>query len=161
MILECNINYFEEHGKSLILVKKLGDYMYIENEKEMKAWAIEFASKIEIPSVISLEGDLGAGKTRLVQWIGEALGSKNIINSPTFDLIHRYDSNIGPIRHLDLYRLEDPEEVEELDYEEAFYPEDGLTFIEWAEKVKPYLPDGMIRVRIDKGIGEERKVEIL
>ncbi len=134
--------------------------MYIKNEEAMKKWAFKFAHSLKQPAVVSLKGDLGAGKTRIVQWIGQAMGSSDRISSPTFDLIHIYKSERGPIRHLDLYRLEDQEEIEELDYEEAFFPESGFTFIEWADKAKDYLPENMIEVSIKKGQDQEREVEV-
>ncbi len=88
-------------------------------------------------SVILLQGDLGSGKTTLVQGIGEGLGIKDLIVSPTFTLINEYTSGRIPLYHLDLYRLE-PEDVNELHIEN--YWEDievpaGIVAIEWAERL--------------------------
>lgn len=135
--------------------------MKIHSKEEMKKWTLDFFRGLSQGAVVSLDGDLGAGKTQMVQWIGEDLGLEKAITSPTFDLVHCYDTEKGPLRHLDLYRLEDPREIEALNYEDYFYPEDGFTFIEWAKKAEDYLPAGLITVKIEKGPGEEREVQVL
>lgn len=118
----------------------------------------EQAKTLQAGDVVRLDGDLGAGKTQFVQWIGESLGVTSPITSPTFSLLQSYDSANGKIYHLDLYRLEDPQEIEGLDYEEYFYSETAITFIEWAERVEDYLPSDYIHLEIVKGKGEEREI---
>ena len=139
-------------------IQEKGDHMKIQSKEEMKKWTLEFFRTLPSGAVVSLEGDLGAGKTQMVQWIGQALGVQKPIPSPTFDLVHTYKTPRGPLRHLDLYRLETPREIEALDYEDYFYPENGYTFIEWAKKAGPYLPKDLITLTILKGPGEEREV---
>lgn len=134
--------------------------MHIDNKEQMKAWVLDFFKGLKVGSVVALDGDLGAGKTQMVQWIGRALGLEEAITSPTFDLIHRYETDQGPLYHLDLYRLEVPEEIEDLNYEEAFYPTEGWTFVEWPERARDYLPPNTIWLSIQKGMGEEREVEV-
>jgi len=88
-------------------------------------------------SIILLQGDLGSGKTTLVQGIGEGLGIKESIVSPTFTLINEYTSGRIPLYHLDLYRLES-EDVTELhieNYWEAIEVPAGIVAIEWAERL--------------------------
>jgi tRNA threonylcarbamoyladenosine biosynthesis protein TsaE len=92
-------------------------------------------------SVVLLTGDLGAGKTTLVQGIGEGLGIKEPILSPTFTLINEYIEGRLPLYHLDLYRLQSKEiEALYLDtYWESIEVPPGITAIEWAERL-PYNP---------------------
>lgn len=118
----------------------------IENLKQLENFAKKLAQKLEKNDVISLIGDLGAGKTTLVQYLAKELGVDGYVTSPTFSIVNIYDGDIE-INHLDLYRLEDPSELEQIDYETYFYP-DGITFIEWAIMGQGYLPDEMIEITI-------------
>lgn len=113
-------------------------------------------------SVILLEGDLGSGKTTLVQGIGEGLGITDPIVSPTFTLINEYTEGRVPLYHLDLYRLE-PEEVE------ALYPETywegvemplGIVAIEWAERLS-YQPSEYLQIRLTYQTDGTRQAHLL
>lgn len=118
----------------------------IDNLDELKRFASLLSYNIEEGDVFSLVGDLGAGKTTLVQMIGKYLGVDDYITSPTYSIVNVYDGDFE-IYHLDLYRLEDPSELESLDYEEYFYPA-GVSFIEWASKGGDFLPEDMIVLEI-------------
>lgn len=131
----------------------------IKNLKEFEDFAVKFAGLIEYGDVFSLVGDLGAGKTTFVQFVGRELGVKDYITSPTFALVNIYDGR-ETIYHLDLYRLEEPEELEQLDYESYFYPE-GISFIEWAIKGEGYLPEDMIKINITIDQDNGRRIEII
>jgi tRNA threonylcarbamoyladenosine biosynthesis protein TsaE len=103
-------------------------------------------------SVILLEGDLGAGKTTLVQGIGKGLGITEPIVSPTFTLINEYTEGRIPLYHLDLYRLE-PQEVTTLNLEsywEGIEVTPGIVAIEWAERM-PYKPDSYLSINLMYG----------
>jgi len=107
---------------------------------------------LPVNSVILLNGDLGAGKTTLVQGIGRGLGIKNSIVSPTFTLINEYLEGRMPLYHLDLYRLE-PQEVVGLNLEtywEGIEVTPGIVAIEWAEKM-PYLPESYLTINLNYG----------
>ena len=98
-------------------------------------------------SVILLQGDLGAGKTTLVQGIAEGLGIQDSIESPTFTLINEYLAGRIPLYHLDLYRLE-PEEAEALhleSYWDGLEMDLGIVAIEWPEKL-PYKPEHYLQI---------------
>jgi len=113
-------------------------------------------------NVILLEGDLGAGKTTLVQGIGFGLGITEPIVSPTFTLINEYAEGRLPLYHLDLYRLE-PREVATLNLEtywEGVEVMPGIVAIEWAERM-PYKPDSYLNVRLTCGDEVTRKAEII
>ncbi|MFW2364832.1 MAG: tRNA (adenosine(37)-N6)-threonylcarbamoyltransferase complex ATPase subunit type 1 TsaE [Desulforhopalus sp.] len=91
--------------------------------------------------IICLDGDLGAGKTTLTQAIGRGLGVAEgcYITSPSFAILHEYEGRI-PMFHMDFYRLQGAEEVEDLGFEEYFYFE-GLTVIEWSKRAVEVLPE--------------------
>jgi tRNA threonylcarbamoyladenosine biosynthesis protein TsaE len=88
--------------------------------------------------VVGLFGPLGAGKTTLIQGIAKGLAVKDYVTSPTFIIINEYQGRF-PLYHIDLYRLEENKEVEELGIEEYFY-KGGICVIEWAEKLAELLP---------------------
>ena len=90
--------------------------------------------------MIGLTGDLGAGKTQLVKGIARGLGVRERIHSPTFALVHEYSSGRLPLRHLDLYRLENQAQLIAAGIEDYFYPRDGVTVVEWIERWRPGEP---------------------
>jgi len=99
-------------------------------------------------TTVALNGTLGAGKTRLVQAIAAACGiDRQEVVSPTFVLCQRYQGD-RTIYHLDAYRLRDGDEFRELGPEE-FFESDGLTIIEWADKVADCLPDERVEIDIE------------
>lgn len=99
-------------------------------------------------SVVALCGTLGAGKTRLVQAIAAATGvPRRSVVSPTFVLVQQYEGR-RPIYHLDAYRLRDEDEFEQLGPEE-FFESDGLTLIEWADRVPGCLPPERLEIEIE------------
>jgi tRNA threonylcarbamoyladenosine biosynthesis protein TsaE len=88
--------------------------------------------------VVSLSGDLGAGKTVFVQGIAAALGYAGRVTSPTFTLVHEYEARY-PIVHMDIYRLDSFQEVLDLGFEELVGP-NSIVLVEWGEAVAPLLP---------------------
>jgi tRNA threonylcarbamoyladenosine biosynthesis protein TsaE len=122
---------------------------------------ITFGQSLNAGSVILLEGDLGAGKTTLVQGIGKGLGIAESIVSPTFTIINEYTEGRLPLYHLDLYRLE-PQEVAALNLEtywEGFEVTPGIVAIEWAERM-PYKPDSYLSVYLAYGDEGDRQAKI-
>ena len=108
--------------------------------------------------VIGLSGDLGAGKTRLVKGIARGLGITARVHSPTFTLVNEYGGGRLRLFHLDLYRLETRGQMVSAGLEEFLQP-DGVTVIEWAEKmVNEEKPRRMIFVKIEILGGSERKI---
>jgi len=98
--------------------------------------------------LVGLVGPLGSGKTCLARGIIEGLGVQGPIPSPTFTLIHQYRGRL-PVYHFDLYRLEDPRELEELGAEDYFYG-DGVTIVEWADRAGNYLPPSYLRIELER-----------
>ncbi len=112
--------------------------------------------------MILLEGDLGAGKTTLVQGIGEGLGITDSIVSPTFTLINEYLEGRLPLYHLDLYRLE-PEEVKALNLEsywEGVEFELGIVAIEWAERLS-YKPQAYLSICLNYSVDTGRQASLI
>jgi len=110
-------------------------------------------------SVVALCGTLGAGKTRLVQAIAEASGvDRRDVLSPTFVLIHEYQGR-RPVYHLDAYRVRDEDEFLELGPEEYFEGE-GLTLVEWADRVEGCLPPERIEIRVEVTGARSRRFEV-
>lgn len=116
------------------------------------------AAHLNPGDVVALYGDFGAGKTHLVKGIARALDvPPDAVHSPTFTIVHEYDGAV-PIYHMDAYRIEHPDELYELGYEEYFYGE-GLCLIEWPARVEALLPDDALRLRLTHRGADRRLIE--
>jgi len=126
------------------------------NEEETDRLGRLLASALPAGTVIALVGTLGAGKTRLVQSVAEALGvPRKGVTSPTFVLVNEYQGGRLPVYHFDAYRLRDEDEFWALGPEEYFEGM-GLTFVEWADRVADCLPLEYLRVEIEV-LGETQR----
>ncbi len=105
--------------------------------------------------VVALFGTLGAGKTTLVQGIARALDIVELVTSPTFVLINEYQG-LYPLYHIDLYRLDDLSQIDELGIAE-YFTRDGITLIEWAEKMGRMLPRHVKEIKIEYLDDHKRK----
>lgn len=99
--------------------------------------------------IYTLDGDLGTGKTVLTKGFAKGLGIHEPVSSPTFTIIHEYHEGRLPLYHFDVYRIGDPEEMDEIGYEDYFYG-DGVTMIEWANLIDELIPDEAVRITIEK-----------
>lgn len=136
----------EHHNEN----RKYYKYFYItHNPEETKSLGSNISRFLQKGDIVAFNGDLGAGKTCMIQGMITGINSKDWVSSPTFTLIKEYTGNI-PVYHFDLYRLNKPEEIEELGYEDYFYG-NGITLIEWAEKIREYLPENVLFIRIHMG----------
>ncbi len=111
----------------------------VPDEAAVSALASIFARQVQSPLVIYLEGDLGAGKTMFARAFIQALGYPGYVKSPTYGLLESYSAGGKSILHLDLYRIEDPEELEYLALRDLFDDETVL-LVEWPEKGMHHLP---------------------
>lgn len=116
-------------------------------ESELMARGEAVGAALMPRSVVTLEGDLGAGKTTFVQAIARGLGVRELATSPTYALVHRYVGARGPVFHLDCYRLRDPDEAADLDWESLQRDGDAL-LIEWPEKAAGWVPAATRRFRL-------------
>jgi tRNA threonylcarbamoyladenosine biosynthesis protein TsaE len=125
---------------------------------ETEAAGARLALDLGSGDVVALTGDLGAGKTCFTQGIARGLGVQGRVVSPTFVLVNEYRGRL-PVHHVDAYRTESLTELLELGLDELFSG-DGVTVVEWADKLTPLLPARTIRVHID-GVGDEpRRISI-
>ena len=132
----------------------------IQDEKAMLELATSFAQDLTAGDIVTLSGDLGAGKTSFCRGLIQSiLGQETEVPSPTFALVQEYEFPICPLYHFDLYRLDDPEELWALGWEEALA--EGICLIEWPDKAGPHLPGNTIDIVIRKGdVDETRMVTI-
>jgi len=111
------------------------------NESELRAWGESIGACAKLPLFIALRGTLGAGKSVLARAIARGAGVAGPMPSPTFNLLYRYDGADGvEVNHLDLYRLEDPEEVWELGWSELGVGRQ-IVLVEWPERAEALLPE--------------------
>ena len=120
-----------------------------QNAEETFALARTLGEAAAPGEVYALDGDLGTGKTVFCQGFAEGLGVEEAVNSPTFTIVQEYGCGRLPLYHFDVYRIEDPEELFEVGFEEYLYG-DGVCLIEWAERVPELLPACTRYVHIEK-----------
>lgn len=129
-----------------------------QSSEETEKLGEALGKKLKKGQVVSLRGSLGAGKTVLAKGIAKALGIKEAIVSPTFTIVQEYDGD-KKLYHLDLYRLSGDDEFESMGGEEFLYS-DGITLIEWSEKIEDMLPDDTLFVNITINKDLSRTIEL-
>lgn len=133
---------------------------------ETRALGADTARAARPGSVIALKGDLGAGKTTFVQGFLEALGAEGPYVSPTFVIMKEYDlaapsaTDIRRVYHMDAYRIDDPEEIARLGFEEWIADPQGIVLVEWPEKIESLLPADTDTVSLRWVSDTEREVSI-
>ena len=119
------------------------------SEKDTFELGRKIGEKAGPGQIYTLDGDLGVGKTVFTKGLAWGLGIREPVNSPTFTIVQEYRDGRLPLYHFDVYRIEDPEEMEEIGYDDYFFGE-GVCLIEWAEKIRELLPEKVIRITIEK-----------
>jgi tRNA threonylcarbamoyladenosine biosynthesis protein TsaE len=127
--------------------------------EETKKLGKEISKLVKPGDLLAFYGELGAGKTCFIQGISEGLEVKDYVTSPSFTIINEYQGKI-PFYHFDVFRVSNIEEIIELGYEEYFYGE-GLTVIEWAEKIENLLPKDHLKIEIKFKNIYERKISFI
>lgn len=117
--------------------------------EETLALGVKIGEQALPGTIICVDGDLGAGKTVLAQGIAKGLGISEQVVSPTFTILQEYRDGRIPFYHFDVYRIEDPDEMYEVGFEDYFYG-DGICMIEWAELVRELLPEDHVQITIEK-----------
>lgn len=139
----------------------------ISSVSELADFAKDFVSQLSTlnssaATVVALSGDLGAGKTTLVQLLAKELGIIETVTSPTFTIMKGYEitsaENFSKLIHMDAYRIEDLNEVEPLRLSELMSEPRTLLCIEWAEKISSTLPKDTHFLNIESGQDEVRKI---
>ncbi|MAF06553.1 MAG: tRNA (adenosine(37)-N6)-threonylcarbamoyltransferase complex ATPase subunit type 1 TsaE [Acidiferrobacteraceae bacterium] len=123
-----------------------GDYD-VTNADQMRALGESFAGELRLSEVVFLEGDLGSGKTTFAQGVVGGLGSDAAVVSPTYTLVEEYLTSLGKVHHLDLYRIESPDEVEGLAIRDR-YDAGTVLLVEWPDRGTGFLPSPDWRIHL-------------
>ena len=115
---------------------------------ELIAWGEAFGRAAMPPLVVTLAGDLGAGKTTLAQAICAGYGVTEPVTSPTFALVHRYDAPRSPVYHLDLYRIDRASDLVNLGWDEIAASH-ALVIVEWPERAGAFIPAGHVPIDLE------------
>ena len=129
----------------------------LNNLEETEKFGLFLGENLRPGDVVCLNGDLGAGKTTLTKSIAKGLGIDDYVTSPTFTIVNEYYGKID-LYHIDTYRLDDMVDVDYLGFDEYFYS-DGVTIVEWAEKIRDALPEEYMEINI-KSHDDKRDLEI-
>lgn len=106
---------------------------------ELSRFGERCGARLTAPAVIGLSGELGTGKTTLVQAICRGLGARALATSPTYALVHQYEAGNAPVYHVDCYRLRHPDEARDLGFDDMVR-EGAIVLIEWPERAGPWAP---------------------
>lgn len=113
----------------------------------------QIGQRAKAGDIYALHGDLGVGKTVLTKGLAKGLGIEEPVNSPTFTILQIYTTGRLPLYHFDVYRIEDPEEMEEVGFDDYIFGQ-GVSIIEWPEKIEEILPEGVTHVTIEKDLAK-------
>jgi tRNA threonylcarbamoyladenosine biosynthesis protein TsaE len=123
----------------------------IKNLRELAQLATQFASQLKPGCCVLLEGELGTGKTTFISQIVSQLGITELVTSPSFTLVNKYQGKQHKVYHLDLYRTNNEQELYNMDLDYYFNKKDYILFVEWAEKLGSFTPDEYIKIQISLG----------
>ncbi|MFB2682631.1 tRNA (adenosine(37)-N6)-threonylcarbamoyltransferase complex ATPase subunit type 1 TsaE [Shewanella mangrovisoli] len=130
----------------------------LNNEDETIAVGQKLARHIQAPLTLYLTGDLGAGKTTLSRGLIQGLGHKGAVKSPTYTLVEPYELDGVEVYHFDLYRLNDPEELEFMGIRD-YFTDSSLCIVEWPDKGHGLLPDADIHLHLNY-VNQVREIQI-
>lgn len=129
---------------------------HVASLSDTEQFAQQLAELLQASDVITLEGDLGAGKTTFTKALAKGLGITRTVSSPTFTILKQYEGRL-PLNHLDVYRLSDSDE--DLGWDELFYGE-AVSVIEWAQYIDEDLPTERLTIEIYREGDTERRIEL-
>ncbi|MBD8016284.1 MULTISPECIES: tRNA (adenosine(37)-N6)-threonylcarbamoyltransferase complex ATPase subunit type 1 TsaE [Planococcus] len=121
---------------------------------ETEAFAASLAELLEPRDLLTLEGDLGAGKTTFTKGLAKGLGIQRMVNSPTFTILKQYSGRLE-LNHFDVYRLENSDE--DIGFDE-FFSSEAVSVVEWATFIEEYLPTERLEITITRQSEQERKI---
>lgn len=137
-----------------------------EGEAQTIAFGEQFATRLNRGDVVVLHGELGAGKTEFVKGICQFLAVDDLVTSPTFSIINQYAGQTPEgeplkIYHVDLYRIESPDELAEVGFDDMVFAHDAVKLVEWPEKAGDHLPESYWSVRLKQQEDDDiRTIEI-
>ena len=155
-------NYFPPESNHAILIYMEKKIYESWNEQDTYRFGEQLAQSAAAGSSYCLEGDLGVGKTVFTQGFAHGLGIEEPVTSPTFTIVQEYETGRIPLYHFVVYRLADPEELEEIGYEEYFFGE-GVCLIEWPSRIEELIPEDAVRITIEKELSrgfDYRKITV-
>ena len=127
-------------------------------ESELVDWGVRLGRQIVPPLTITLDGDLGAGKTTLARAICAGFGVRDEVTSPTFAIVQVYDAPRAPVYHVDLYRLDGPRDLQNIGWDDMLQS-DALVLIEWPERAGKLLPADHVPIELQHIEGDpDRRV---
>ena len=137
--------------------------LILNSEQDTKALAEQLAT-LPLTGSVWLAGDLGAGKTTLTRYWLQALGHTGAVKSPTYTLVEPYslqrkDGSIKSVYHADLYRLQDPEELSFIGFDEYLDEPEALVIIEWASRAESYLPPPTLFIDMTQSVSDDNGTE--
>lgn len=130
------------------------EHRIVHSPEETMALAGKLAGLLKPDDVLTLSGDLGAGKTVFTKGLAKGLGIREMVSSPTFTIIKEYSSGRLPLYHMDVYRISDEEDIGLEDY----FDQGGVAVIEWAENIPSWLPPDYLNVTISRVDEQTRKI---
>ena len=143
--------------------------IYLVNEQGEEVAATDILEKCGDRRVFAFNGNMGAGKTTFIKCLCEAMGTEDVVNSPTFAIVNVYEveerkGENGKVKtevyHFDCYRIKDLREAMDMGTEEYLYS-GNYCFIEWAEMIEPLLPDDLVTVEIEVLENGDRELRVL
>jgi tRNA threonylcarbamoyladenosine biosynthesis protein TsaE len=126
---------------------------------ETAALGARIATRLRPGDVLGIQGDLGAGKTHLIQGLAHGLGHMSPVTSPTFTLVHEYREGRVPLFHFDLYRLETEFDLQRIGFDD-YLDAGGVLALEWADKFRFLLPRRTLWIEIAHGPENQRQVKL-
>lgn len=117
------------------------------SESELTDWGKRLGRQITPPLIVTLDGDLGAGKTTLARAICEGFGVLDEVTSPTFAIVNEYHAPKAPVYHVDLYRLQKPSELQNIAWDDIMQA-DALVLVEWPDRAGDLLPAGHVPIQL-------------
>ncbi|PKH64036.1 tRNA (adenosine(37)-N6)-threonylcarbamoyltransferase complex ATPase subunit type 1 TsaE [Psychrobacter sp. 4Dc] len=137
--------------------------LILNSEQDTQSLAKQLAT-LPLTGSVWLAGDLGAGKTTLTRYWLQALGHTGAVKSPTYTLVEPYsiqqkDGSIKPVYHADLYRLQDPEELSFIGFDEYLDEPEALVIIEWASRADSYLPPPTLFIDMTQSVSDDNDTE--
>lgn len=170
-------NYIKQlmgQGLKYTIKKDVEKGIYLVNEQGAEVAATDILDKCGEARVFAFDGKMGAGKTTFIKCLCEAMGTEDVVNSPTFAIVNVYEINAnrhpdelkveglkfkGEVYHFDCYRIKDLREAMDMGTEEYLYS-GNYCFIEWAEMIEPLLPEDTVWVKIEVMENGERRLSI-
>ncbi|MGN1059743.1 MAG: tRNA (adenosine(37)-N6)-threonylcarbamoyltransferase complex ATPase subunit type 1 TsaE [Clostridia bacterium] len=132
---------------------------YTRNESETRQVAAALAGQLRPGQVLCLRGELGVGKTVFAQGLCAALGIREPVSSPTFTLVNEYEGTDFSVYHFDLYRIEEPEELYEIGFEEMVSGR-AVVLMEWPERAGALLPAGRTEILLEREGEDGRRITV-